>query len=112
MAGKPDNNRIRYDNIYDSVYIEYTVLGDRLKEDIVLENHVDRNIFSFELKTGNLQLKETSGQLVLTNPQGATVAHFAKPFMVDAAGIYSEAVTLTVRKESGKTYLDLTADRD
>ncbi|MBS3902641.1 MAG: DNRLRE domain-containing protein [Dethiobacter sp.] len=31
---------------------------------------------------------------------------------MDAAGIYSEAVTLTVRKESGKTYLDLTAEWD
>ena len=54
---------------------------------------------------------DSEGMIVFKDNKGNKLWYFEKPFMTDASGKYSDKVTLTLRKENGKSYVDVTADK-
>ncbi|ESU31423.1 hypothetical protein G3A_16780 [Bacillus sp. 17376] len=55
--------------------------------------------------------KEKNGTIVFKDSKGKTVWFFENPYMTDAKGNYSEKVSLNLREENGKTFVDVVADQ-
>ena len=58
------DNAIRYSNVFDNVDFQYTVLGNTIKEDIILLKPQERNEFSYYLKSDSLKFKKQDGCVV------------------------------------------------
>ncbi|NDI33805.1 DNRLRE domain-containing protein [Chengkuizengella sediminis] len=111
VKGKVENNEITYTGMYDDVDIRYQVKGSAVKEDIILHRLPSSNIFTFEMKLKGLTATTNSdGIIVFEDNKGSQQFYFQKPYMFDANGTYSDAVTLSLREEKGKTYVDVIAD--
>ncbi|MFT8320583.1 MAG: hypothetical protein ABF649_06725 [Bacillus sp. (in: firmicutes)] len=55
--------------------------------------------------------KEKNGTIIFKDSQGKTVWFFENSYMTDAKGEYSEKVSLDLREENGKTFVDVIADQ-
>ena len=107
------DNAVLYNNVYDGIDFQYTVLGSSLKEDIVLNKQVNMNEFRFEIKSKGLKLKEKDGAIIAydkdeTDPLFTLVA----PEMSDASGEVSLDVKLALSKEKGKNIVTITANKE
>lgn len=104
--GIVSENKIRYNDVYSKVDIEYTSYNDMLKEDIILESADAQNIFTFDVNTKNLHIEKDSktGLLTVYNSKNKQVAYFMAPFMVDAKDSVSDKVTLDYIQVNGKLF--------
>ena len=59
------DNAVLYNDVFDGIDYQYTVLGDTVKEDIVLNKAVSMNEFSFIVKAGKLHIREKDGAIIL-----------------------------------------------
>lgn len=112
-VGKLTGNKIKFDNVYPNVNLEYTSKSDMLKEDIILNTPEASNTFTFDINTKNLSIEKDAknGTLSLVDKKGKKVAYFLKPFMIDAKNEMSDKVTLEYQKIGGKEQLVVTADQ-
>ena len=107
------DNAVLYNNVFDGIDYQYTVLGSALKEDIVLNKQVDQNEFRFEIKTGGLNIKEKNGAVILySKDENAPVFTLTAPEMSDASGEVSLDVKLSLSKEKGKNIVTVTANKE
>ncbi|WP_052947800.1 DNRLRE domain-containing protein [Aneurinibacillus tyrosinisolvens] len=105
-------NEITYPSLYLEVDARYHVLGGAVKEDLILNSAAAQNAFSYEIKLDGLKAAtDKKGMIIFTDSKGKEQWFFAKPFMTDANGKHSDKVTLSLREEGGKTYVDITADQ-
>lgn len=111
VSSSVKNNEITYKNIYKDTDLQYQVTGNKLKENIILNSYTGKNTYSFELKLKGLKAAEKDGIIYFTDKKNQKIWYLEKPFMKDANGKYSNNVTLSIRNESGKTYVDVTADQ-
>jgi hypothetical protein len=106
------NNEVNYKGVFENVDVHYRVQGSAVKEDIILHEYKNENTFSFELKMkGVSPHKEKNGTIIFKDSTGNQVWFFELPFMTDANGKYSDKVSLDLRKENGKTFVDVVADQ-
>ncbi|WP_260472071.1 DNRLRE domain-containing protein [Bacillus canaveralius] len=111
VPGSVKENEVTFKGLLQDVDVSYHVNGSAVKEDIILNQFQNKNTFSFELKQkGVTPHKEKNGTIVFKDAKGNTVWFFETPYMTDAAGKYSEKVSLQLREESGKTFVDVVAD--
>lgn len=89
------DNAVLYNDVYPGIDYQYTVLGDTIKEDIVLNRPTDKHTFRFEVKANNL-----------------TVISIVAPEMMDASGEASTNLSLALAKEDGKYIATITADKE
>jgi len=111
VKGQYKNSEIIYKNIYDSVDIKYTLIGDKVKEDIIINNYKGQNTFTFELKLEGLDAVQENKEIVLLNSAGKRVFKLDPLFMYDANDKFSGNVAYVLRKENAKTYIDVVADQ-
>ena len=112
VQGIVKDNEMNYKGIMPNVDIRYRVQGSSIKEDIVLQQYQNENTFSFELKVKDVTPnKEKNGTIVFKDSKGNPIWFFEKPFMTDATGNYSDKVSLDLRQENGKTFVDVIADQ-
>jgi RHS repeat-associated protein len=112
VKGTVKNNEVNYKGIFDNVDVHYRVQGSAVKEDIILNQYQNENTFSFELKMkGVTPHKEKNGTIIFKDSKGKQVWFFELPFMTDAKGKYSDNVSFELRKENGKTFVDVIADQ-
>lgn len=105
------DNAIRYSNVFDNVDFQYTVLGNTIKEDIILLKPQERNEFSYYLKSDSLKFKKQDGCVVAYETSAdEPVFVFRAPIMYDADGYSSIDIDLDFSPSSGK--LTITADED
>lgn len=110
--GTVKNNEVNYKGVFENVDVHYRVQGSAVKEDIILHKYQNENTFSFELKMkGVSPHKEKNGTIIFKDSIGNQVWFFELPFMTDAKGKYSDKVSLDLRKENGKTFVDVVADQ-
>ena len=109
-----NESSIRYVNIIDGVDIRYDVLGNTLKEYIVLKEESCGNAFSFEISAPNLfPVAEDDGSISLVDKEGTSIYTIPAPFMFDATGEYSFDVAYSVESAKGGKYkLTVTADEE
>ncbi len=104
-------NAIRYNDVYENIDVQYTLIGNSLKEDIILLVPSMQNTFRYELCTGGLTAvqNERSISLMAEGEEYPKMILHA-PSMSDAAGAVSDAVEITLTEENGHTYVTVTAD--
>ncbi len=109
-----EDNAIRYSDVFPGVDYQYTVLGDSLKEDIVLLEKNDKNVFSYLLYTDGLEAELSENQVILYEDNKEEPVYFLEvPEMVDAAGDVSFAVKLSLEETEEDTYrISVEADKE
>lgn len=108
------SSAVVYNNVFDNVDLEYELTPTKLKESIVLTKKQDKNTFEFAMDLGGLYPKaENDGSISLYGDAALTelTAVIAAPYMVDARGVYSEAVAMSLVPESEEYILTVTADK-
>lgn len=106
-------NSIRYNDVYENVDYQYTVIGNSLKEDIILLERQERNQFSFRLNTPGLKASLEEGViLVYEGSRENPLFVLDAPFMEDAEGTRSSDVKLTLAGSGGAYTVKVEADRE
>lgn len=84
---RTSDNAILYNSVFDGVDYQYTVLEDKIKEDIILNKHTDRNTFKFIIRAAgyNVILKNNA-VLIYEEDEKTPVYTVAAPVMTDASG--------------------------
>ena len=105
-------SRVTYENILNNVDIEYVLTGTKLKENIIIRKKLQDYTFKYEIKANGLTMS-LEDNVIIARDNDKTVFCFPAPFMFDAGGEISDAVSYSLEKSGGKKYiLTITADRD
>ena len=101
-----------YKNIYDGIDLEYVLVGNNIKENIIVNEKQESYEFSFEIKLSKLNAELINNAVVLTdNTTGEQVYEIPAPYMLDAGGGYSSDVEYTLTQNSEWKYtLTVTAN--
>ena len=115
------DNAILYNDVFDGVDYQYTVLGDLIKEDIVLNRNIERNIFRFCIKADGFYVSLQDGAIIVTRekPNDNTDDEIVEPLytilapdMTDASGNISNNVELNLDDSEGLYIATITVDSD
>ena len=105
---------VLYRNVYDGVDLSYVLYSHDVKESILVNQPRESYAFSFKLDMDELvpALKE-DGSIELRNADGKAIYLIPAPYMFDADGTESDAVSYAMEKaESGAWTLTVVADAD
>ena len=102
LVPKSAGDHLRYDEILPSVHAEYRIIGQMIKEDIVLKSRDAltglKEGLSFRLKTDGYSVRQTDEQtLSLFDADGQEIYRISAPVMMDAAGANSTALRLELQ---------------
>lgn len=113
-------NAIRYNDVYENVDVQYTVQPNGLKQDIILNAPQERNSFTYHLAKDGIRAgleggciclyDEDAGAVSENDGKTAPVMVISAPRMEDAAGVFSDAVTLELIEKEDEYEIILTAD--
>lgn len=102
-------NAVLYNDVFDGIDIQYTVNALGMKEDIILNKLVDKNIFTYKLDVSGAEVVAENGVLNLYKKNSNTpVLTISAPIMTDANGAISNAISMTLEDD----VLTVTADQD
>lgn len=91
-----------YANIYDGVDIEYILVGNNIKENIIVKEKQDSYAFSFELELSKLSAELVNGAIILSDyDSGEKIYEIPAPYMYDANNAYSQSVEYSLA-QNGK----------
>lgn len=109
-----ESENIVYASLADGTKIEYVVLNDRIKENIVIEKKRENYEYMFSLEIGDMVVQEAEhSRILLKNPvTGETKFIIPAPIMFDAAKQYSDDVSYEVDICEGKMHIKVIADAD
>lgn len=107
------DNAVLYNDVFEGIDYQYTIIGDTIKEDIILNKAVERYQFEFKIIAQELNVEAVDGVITLykddiNNPTYTIIA----PEMVDASGNVSTNLQLTLRNEEGAYIATITADSE
>ena len=102
-----------YADVFPNVDIEYILDSVNLKENIVLKESGAQNEFVAQYNIGELTATQVDEQNIeLRDAQGKTIFCISAPYMFDAAGQTSNAVSLDILSEAdGVLRVKITADK-
>lgn len=106
---------IRYADVLEDVDLEYVVISNHIKENIIIKEKKDRYSYTFTIKLNNLSATQTDrGEILLFDEQTGDVLYtIPAGYMQDAGGALSYAVTYTFVNRGNGTYsLTVTPDAD
>ena len=103
---------LNYPNIEPGVDLQYVVNSTSLKENIVVKNKRDSYVFVLNLRVSNVTpVMSQTGGIDFINTQEETIFTIPAPFMTDASGAASTAVSFALAPGSeGQYALTITAD--
>lgn len=106
---KAINNQssIVYTNIRANTDLEYVLVGNSIKENIIINSPTGDYTYKFRLSLGNLTatLKDDGTITLADDESGETKYHLPAPFMYDANGERSENVHYTLTESANDTYI-------
>ena len=107
------NSSVIYRGILPETDLEYVVVSNSIKENIILRSALAPDSFVFTVKLNNLSAETTpDGGIAVIRENGETVYRIAPPFMYDAAGNMSDSVAYTLEQSGNNTYkITVSADR-
>ncbi|MDE7306395.1 MAG: hypothetical protein K2N33_03305, partial [Clostridia bacterium] len=95
----------------DQTEIQYKVLSDRIKENIVVNDKQDSYEYLFLMDIGGLSVEEENGSILLNDiDNGETQFIIPSPYMYDAKQVRSNAVTYEVEADDGQLIIKVIAD--
>lgn len=90
-------SQIVYEGLFNNADLQYIVMPEQLKENIILKDKSVQKMFSVEYKTNKLSPYSVDDKtIILQDNSGETVFTLSAPFMYDSAGEISEGITLTL----------------
>ncbi len=98
------NQRVIYENVLENVDLEYILLGDKVKENIILKEYLEDFSLTFEYKLKNLKLEKYEETYVFVNDNGEIIYKFADLFMYDNTQNLSYDVEMNVIELGDKVY--------
>ena len=109
-------SRVRYEDAYSDTDMEYVLVGNHIKENIIVKSQREEGyVYSFELKTNRLSaiLNEDGSISLNDSATGVAVFTIPAPFMYDADGNVSDAVHFTLTQNQNQKYIvTVVADAD
>ena len=107
-------DKIKYKNFESNCELEYVVTSNGVKENIILNSKTGKNEFTFTVSAEGLVLsKNQDGSISALNGEKEEIFHIPAPFMYDAQGVYSYAVSYEVKElAEGKYTVSIVADKD
>lgn len=91
------DNAIRYNNVCDGVDLQYTLNGDNVKEDIILNKPIEDIAFQYEVSCDGLRLIEVDNAVyAYVNDPNEPEYIINAPYMTDNAGNVSCGVRITL----------------
>ena len=98
-------SKATYKDIYSGIDLEYILVGNNIKENIIVKEKQSEYSFSFEIKLNKLNAELENNAIVLTDSKtGEKVYEIPAPYMLDANGEYSDSVEYTLTKDSKWKY--------
>ena len=98
-------SKATYKGIYEGIDLEYILVGNNIKENIIVNKKQEEYTYSFEIKLSKLNATLENNMVVLTDSDtGEKVYEIPAPYMVDANGEYSDKVEYTLTKDSKWKY--------
>ena len=111
QINKTPNGQITYNAIDADTDFVYKVKNNKLINDIVVSKSKAQYSYTFELQSKNLLFEQSAdGSIYARNVSGQTKFVMPVPYMVDANGTYSNAITYTLEETDIGARLTLTAD--
>ena len=98
-------SKATYKGIYEGIDLEYILVGNNIKENIIVNKKQEEYTYSFEIKLSKLNATLENNMVILTDSDtGEKVYEIPAPYMVDANGEYSDKVEYTLTKDSKWKY--------
>ncbi|MCM1544366.1 MAG: DNRLRE domain-containing protein, partial [Ruminococcus sp.] len=102
------NNEVVYKNIFNNVDVKYKINTDGIKEDIILNDQDSKTSFTIIYNIGRLSATKVDSKTIeLTDDNNVVIYRISAPYMYDANGEKSEAISFQIKKNHNGM-LDLT----
>lgn len=103
-----------YEDIYDGIDVEYILVGNNIKENIIVKEMQEEYTFSFELKLNKLSAELANGAIILSDfDSGEKIYEIPAPYMYDSSNVYSQNVEYSLVQNSKWKYtFTVTADSE
>ena len=103
-----------YKNIFNNIDAEYILNGEKIKENLILNNKTDLNEFEIEYRFKKLTpIQKDEKTIELKNKNNKIVYTITAPLMTDDNGITSDALTLTILSvKNNKMSVKLSANKE
>lgn len=98
------NQSVLYQNIQNSVDIEYILSGSQVKENIILNEYIPNFSLTFEYKLKDLYLVNNEGAIEFVNELEEPVFSFADMFMISCNNDVSFDIDVQYIETGNKTY--------
>ncbi|MBA2716446.1 MAG: DNRLRE domain-containing protein [Propionibacteriales bacterium] len=106
------DNEARYGGAFDGVTVRYSAEPTGVKETMTLRDADARSSFSFAVDaSNNLSTRQVGNAIEFVGERGEVAFRFLPPFMEDASGVASGAVTLRLERGATGDRITLEADR-
>ena len=95
-----------YTDILDNIDLEYVVIGNDIKENIIVKEKSNSYIYEFDMKLNKLtaEMLENGTIALKDDKNGDVVFVIDLPYMMDSNGEYSTAVTYSLEQIKNKEY--------
>lgn len=105
------DNAILYNQVYENINIQYTVDTFGVKEDIILNERTDKNIYTYKLSKEGLEATLIDNVVYLFK-EGENMPSMllSAPLMKDEAGEESKDIMLSLEEEEENYIVSMTAD--
>lgn len=98
-------SKATYSSIYNGVDLEYILIGNNIKENIIVNSKQDSYVYSFELKLNKLTAELSNGSIILSDSTtGEKIYEIPAPYMYDSNGTVSYAVEYSLVQNSTWKY--------
>ena len=103
---KKNISSVVYEDVWDSVDLQYIVIGNDIKENIIVKNQSDSYSYTFNLKLNKLYAEmQPNGTIGLYDEKDGTLQYIIPlPFMYDANNMSSDAVEFSLKQIKNKEY--------
>ncbi len=109
------SDSVVYENVDENISLEYNIVGNSIKENIIVNAKSDEYTYTFNMKAQNvyLNINEDGSITALSNDTNEVVFVIPAPFMYDAENRMSTDVRYELTEENGHKYkLTVIADAD
>ncbi|WP_166445814.1 DNRLRE domain-containing protein [Enterocloster lavalensis] len=104
-------NAIRYSDVYENIDFQYTLVGNSLKEDIILLEPTEQNVFKYHISANGLKLDQDGNRVIAYDRKKSEPVFVVEaPAMIDAGGEASDRIKLNFASADG--LMTLTADQE
>lgn len=110
-----NSNILKYNNISGFTDIEYELNSTMLKESIIVPSKQNKYVYKFSFDIGNLTpVVNDDGSILLIDKSNSDKLEYVitAPFMIDAKGLFSDSVTMTMTSSGDEYILTVTADKE